>query len=89
MGFVPRGALQPKAEAEIFAAAPGALVGPMPVAAGFALFRVDERRPAQAAILTEVKEDIRRAILVEKISKEWPSYLQSLRDKADVQTQTS
>ena len=82
LGFVSRGMLQGELEAAVFGAAPGGLAGPVRTSAGFSVFKVEERRAAKAVVFEEVKADLLRALLADKIGKAWPAYLQELRDKA-------
>ncbi len=82
LGFIARGMLQGELEAAVFGAPAGGLAGPVRTPAGFSLFKVEERRPAKALIFEEVKADLLKGLLADKVGKAWPGYLQELRDKA-------
>jgi foldase protein PrsA len=84
LGLISRGMLQPEIEKVIFALKPGEVSAPIRVQNGFQLFKVSEIRPAKPAVFDEIKDDLRRAMLADKISKAWPAAMQELRDKAKI-----
>lgn len=84
-GFVARGMLPPEIDAVAFALKPGELKM-VPGPRGQHVLQAVELRAAKAAVLEEVKEDLREMLLAEKIKKEAPDYLQELRRKADIKS---
>lgn len=82
LGLVSRGMLQGELEAAVFGAKVGGLAGPVRTQLGFHIFKVEELRPAKAVKFEEVRADLLKALLADKIGKAWPAYLQELRDKA-------
>lgn len=85
MGFVVRGVLQPEIEKQAFDRKPGETFS-VPMSSGFALIKVEERREAKPPKLKDVRDDIRRALMAEKITAAWPGYLKELREKAKYET---
>jgi parvulin-like peptidyl-prolyl isomerase len=53
---------------------------------GFHILTGEEVRAAKPADFKTSKNDLKQAILADKISKAWPGYLQELRDKAKYET---
>ncbi|MEK7383865.1 MAG: peptidyl-prolyl cis-trans isomerase [Elusimicrobiota bacterium] len=84
-GFVARGMLPPEIDAVAFALKPGELKM-VPGPRGQHVLQAVAARPAKAAILAEIKEDLREMLLAEKIKKEAPDYLLELRRKADIKS---
>lgn len=85
MGFVVRGVLQPEIEKRAFEGKPGEILS-IPMAAGYALIKVEERREAKPPKPKDVRDDIRRALMAEKITAAWQGYLKELREKAKYET---
>lgn len=85
LGFVSRAIFSPEIEAAVFSLKPGEMSQPVKTPQGYHLLKVEETRAAKAAVYSEVAEDLKRAILVEKINKAWPGYLAELRAKAKIE----
>lgn len=84
-GFVARGMLPPEIDAVAFALKPGELKL-VPGPRGQHVLQAVATRPAKAAVLDEVKDDLREMLMAEKIKKEAPGFLQELRRKADIKS---
>ena len=85
LGFVSRGILAPEIEKAVFALKAGELGPVVRTPQGFHLFRVEESRAAKPAALDEVRADLRKALLADRLAQAWPGYLQELRAKAKVE----
>ncbi len=84
-GFVPHGMLPAEIDAVAFAMKPGE-IRIVPGERGAHILQVLARRPAQPAVFDQVKDDLRAALLSEKIKAVAPTYMASLRAKADIKT---
>jgi parvulin-like peptidyl-prolyl isomerase len=86
LGYIARGMLQPELEKTVFSLKPGELAGPVRLPNGFAIFKAEEFKSAKPAVFAEIAEDLKQALLADKISKAWPGYIQGLRDQAKYET---
>ncbi len=84
LGFVSKGFMAPEIEKMAFSKKVGEPFGPVKTRAGFHLLRVEEFRSPKPAVFKEIKGDIERMILGEKIKRAWPGYLAELRAKAKI-----
>lgn len=82
-GFVSKGMLPPDIEKVAFEMKPGDL-REIPSEKGVHILQALERRPAQPAQYSKVKDDLRELLLQDKIKAALPDYLQELRKKADI-----
>lgn len=82
LGFISKGMLQADMEGVVFALKPGEISSPVKSVNGYHVFKVDETRPAKAAVYADMKNDLLRALLADKVTKAWPGYLEELRAKA-------
>ena len=89
LGLITRGMLDPDIEKVVFALAAGQVAAPVRSAGGFHLFKADEVRPAKPAAFPEVQQDLKQALLSDKIKKSWPDYLKELHSKAKIIPATS
>jgi foldase protein PrsA len=85
LGVTSRGMLVPDIEKVVFALKAGEASEPVRTQMGFHVFKVEELFPAKPAVFGEIKADLVRAMLADKVSKAWPEYLQELRDKAKIE----
>ena len=85
LGFVSKGMLQADIEAVVFALKPGETSAAVKTGNGFQVFKVEESRAAKAAVYEDIKSDLMKALLADKVSKAWPGYLEELRSKAKYQ----
>jgi foldase protein PrsA len=85
LGFVSRASLDPEVAKTAFSLKPGELGGPLKLANGFHILKAAEVRPPKAAAFAEMKDELMRNVLAEKISQAWPVYIRELRDKAKVE----
>jgi len=86
-GFVSRGMLPPEIDEVAFSLKPGeikTIAGPR----GWHILQVVEKRAAQAASFTEVKDDLREMLLAEKLKEASGAFILELRRKADIKTPT-
>lgn len=84
LGFISRGMLQADIEKVVFGLKAGEISEPVKGPLGYHLFRVEETRPAMPAVLSNLQQDITRALLAQKITQAWPDYLQELRVSAKI-----
>ncbi len=82
-GWVVKGMLPPELEDAAFAAKAGS-VKIVPSSKGFHVIHVIAHRPAVAARFSQVKEDLRRMLLEEKIKRALPGVVRDLREKAQI-----
>jgi parvulin-like peptidyl-prolyl isomerase len=82
-GFVARGLLPSEIESVAFALKAGE-VRAVASSHGFNVIQALETRPARPAVYSEVKDDLRQALLDDQIKKALPHFLQELRRKADI-----
>ncbi len=85
LGYVSRGMLQPDLEKEIFSLKPGQITKPIPTGNGFSIFKVEELRAGQPAVFDTVREDIRSALLNQRITQALPQLAAELRRKAKIE----
>ena len=85
-GFVSRGMLPPEIDEVAFSLKAGEIkiiAGPR----GWHILQVVEKRGAQSASFTEVKDDLREMLLAEKLKEASAPFLLALRSKADIKLQ--
>ncbi|MFA5141029.1 MAG: peptidyl-prolyl cis-trans isomerase [Elusimicrobiota bacterium] len=85
LGVTSRGMLVPDIEKVVFGLKAGEVSEPVRTPMGFHVFKVEEVVPAKPAVFQDIKADIARAMLADKIAKAWPEYLQELREKAKIE----
>lgn len=85
LGYVQRGQLLPSLESAAFDLAPGAISPVLVSEVGFHLFTVIDRRPAAQIPFEAARSDIRQTLWEEKYDRALRSYLQTLRERADIQ----
>ena len=85
VGIISRGMLQPDIEKVAFGLKPGEVSAPMKSQLGYMILKVDEVRAGKPAVYQDIKEDLKKALLVDKINKALPGYLQDLRAKAKIE----
>lgn len=83
-GFVTRGILPPEIEEVAFTMKPKELKK-LPSGKGWHILQALEKRPAEPAVYAKVKDDLRQALLEEKIKAVLPEYKHQLRAKAEIQ----
>ncbi len=83
-GVVTRGLLPREIEDVAFAMKPNEL-RKLESGKSWHVLQALERRPAQPAVYAKVKDDLRQALLEEKIKAVLPDYKRALRAKADIQ----
>lgn len=82
LGFVAKGMLPPELERVALGLKPGEVGGPARTSLGFHLVKAEEVRPAKPPVFKEIRDDLRQALLADKIAKAWPGYLAELRQGA-------
>ena len=75
----------PELEDKYFAAAKGELVGPLPAAEGWAVFKVIDKSPARGRSFTEAHDDVARAYRNEKEEEVMQAFLARLRKRYPVE----
>ncbi|MBX6378347.1 MAG: peptidylprolyl isomerase, partial [Clostridia bacterium] len=84
MGMVERGQLAPELESVAFSLPPGQVSDPVKTAEGWRVLRVEEHRPATAAVFENVKDRIRVILLDQAVQERGPAWLEQLRQKAKI-----
>lgn len=85
LGLVARGQLLPEIEKELYALQPGQYSKPVKTDRGFAIFLVEEKRPAQAAEYEKIKNELQLAMVNQAISRQLPVFAAELRGKAKIE----
>jgi len=86
MGYITRGMLTKEIEDIVFAIPQGGVSEVIETNMGFIIFKVDEKRAASPAILNEkMRQDIKTALMNQKIQQALPSYLEELKTKYKVE----
>lgn len=86
LGFISKGMLQPDLEKIVFGLKPGEVSAALNSREGFHIFKVEEIKAAKPAVFSEIKDDLKLALLADKVTKSWPGYSQELRGKAKIVT---
>ena len=84
MGYLHRGMLGARAQAAVDAAGVGAIVDPVRLLEGVAIFRVDERPEPRLLPLEKVADRARELWLREERTDAWDAFRRGLREQADV-----
>ncbi len=84
-GFVARGMLPAEIDDIAFSMKTGE-IRVVPGPRGRHVLQILEKRPAKAAVFSEIKDALRDMLLAEKIKKAAPDYLAELRRRADLKT---
>jgi hypothetical protein len=84
MGYLHRGMLGARAQAAVDASRVGAIVDPVRLLEGVAIFRVDERPEPRLLPLAEVADRARELWLREQRTDAWDAFRRGLREQADV-----
>jgi peptidyl-prolyl cis-trans isomerase C len=90
LGFLGKGAMNPAFDPHVFAAVPGAVVGPIATTFGFHVVKVAARRPAAEPLSFEaVRDEILHSLLLEKQQAAQQQIFEEMRRGAQVQVATS
>ncbi len=84
LGWVSRGQLVPEFEQVAFSLQPGQVSGIVRTQYGYHLIQVLQRRPAVAATLDEVREQVRQRLLAAKQEAAFQQWLQTVRAQARI-----
>ncbi|MBI2070284.1 MAG: peptidyl-prolyl cis-trans isomerase [Elusimicrobia bacterium] len=85
LGLFSPGMLTPEIEKAVFGLKPGEISEVVQTQMGFHILQVTEKLPAKPAQFKDIKENLRGALLQQKISQVLPAYLEELRAKAKVE----
>lgn len=84
-GFVPRGMMPPSLEKPAYALKDKE-VAVVESEKGYSVIQVVGRRAAVPAVFAKVKDDLREAMIQEKIKAALPDFMRGLREKADIKS---
>ena len=82
LGRLSQGEMNPELEKSAFALAKGAISDPVPQGQGFRILKVVDKTEGGVVPYDEAKEDLRRKLGEDRISKEYQTYMDGLRQKA-------
>ncbi len=85
MGWVIPGDLDEELETVAFALEKGSLSHPVETAEGFVIVQVTDRTDGEAAVFSEVKDEVRELYEDFKVQETLPAWLEELRSRASVQ----
>jgi len=86
LGWFTRGRMVEPFEEAAFGAEPGAVVGPVETQFGFHVIEVLDKKAERTIPFEEAREQIRETLFQQEIQARVGSWLQSLRDQADIET---
>jgi len=84
MGYVPVERLWPELEEMVITMKKGEISPVIPTRFGFAIIKLEDRKPAEKRTYSEVREEIREKLLEEKVAKEKNKFINELWRKADI-----
>jgi parvulin-like peptidyl-prolyl isomerase len=84
LGYFGRGTLPARIEAVVFSMKKGEVRGPLRAERGYHVIKVVDRKESSARPLSEVKEDLRNQLYMQKVEKATKAWLQELRKKSYV-----
>lgn len=85
MGEVARGELLPDLDKAVFAAQPGAILGPIATKSGWHIVKVESRLPSEIPAFESVKDRLRREADDESFQRDYKAYIERLRKEAFIQ----
>lgn len=82
MGWMEKGQLMGEIDTQVFAAAPGDLVGPIRTSLGYHLFKVVERKQFSTKPLAEVRDQVQESLFKQKMRQRLQAWTAGLRKDA-------
>lgn len=85
MGEVAKGDLVADIDKAVFAAAPGAIIGPIETRSGWHILKVEQRLPSEVPAFESIKDALRRNADDETFQRDYRTYIETLRKDAFIQ----
>lgn len=86
MGYVTKGLLAPDIETVAWSLKKGEISKVLKTNLGFHILYVEDRRAAKPAEFKEIRDDLKAAMLADKVTNAWPKYLDELTQAAKITT---
>ncbi|HEX7154327.1 MAG TPA: peptidylprolyl isomerase [Thermoanaerobaculia bacterium] len=85
LGEIARGELLPDLDKAVFAAQPGAIIGPIETRSGWHILKVEQRLPSEVPAFESIKDKLRKDVGEEAFQRDLEAYLSNLRKDAFIQ----
>jgi parvulin-like peptidyl-prolyl isomerase len=85
LGETAKGDLVPELDKAVFAAAPGAIIGPIETKSAWHIVKVEQRLPSEVPAFESIKDKLRRDASEETFQRDYKAYIESLRKDAFIQ----
>jgi len=85
LGEVAKGDLVAELDQAVFAAAPGAIIGPIETKSAWFIMKVEQRLPSEVPAFESVKEKLRRDVDEETFQRDYKAYIDTLRKDAFIE----
>jgi parvulin-like peptidyl-prolyl isomerase len=85
LGEIAKGDLVAELDKAVFAAAPGAIIGPLETKSAWFIMKVEQRLPSEVPAFETVKEKLRRDADDETFQRDYKAYIESLRKDAFIE----
>lgn len=85
LGETAKGDLVPELDKAVFAAAPGAIIGPIETKSAWHIVKVEQRLPSEVPAFESIKDQLRRDASEETFQRDYKAYIENLRKDAFIQ----
>src|SRR6185436_16664071 len=85
LGEVAKGDLVGELDQAVFAAAPGAIIGPIETKSAWFIMKVEQRLPSEVPAFESIKEKLRRDVDEETFQRDYKAYIDTLRKDAFIE----
>jgi len=85
LGEIAKGDLVAELDKAVFAAAPGAIIGPLETKSAWFIMKVEQRLPSEVPAFETLKEKLRRDADDETFQRDYKAYIESLRKDAFIE----
>lgn len=85
LGEVAKGDLVAELDQAVFAAAPGAIIGPVETKSAWFIMKIEQRLPSEVPAFESVKETLRRDVDEETFQRDYKAYIETLRKDAFIE----
>jgi parvulin-like peptidyl-prolyl isomerase len=85
LGEVAKGDLVPELDKAVFAAAPGAIIGPVESKSAWHIVKVEQRLPSEVPAFESIKNKLRKDASDETFKRDYKNYIETLRKDAFIE----
>lgn len=85
LGEIAKGDLVAELDQAVFAAAPGAIIGPIETKSAWFVMKVEQRLPSEVPAFESIKEKLRRDVDEETFQRDYKAYIDTLRKDAFIE----